>query len=591
MNYSQLIRYLYNLSQFGGIKLGLQNVQTLAAGLGNPHQQFKSIHVAGTNGKGTVTKKIAAALIDAGYKTGHYTSPHLSCFRERIRINDIMIPEQDVEKLLPQIIQEAEKQKIKPTFFEITTLLAFHYFAHAEVDFVVLETGLGGSLDATNIVTPCLSIITSISLEHTDLLGDTIEKIATEKAGIIKSQVPVILGPNTPQPFLQDLAQQKKAPCISVQGVFDNFIEENTAIAKTALQYLKVPLKSIENGLLASLSCRFEELTFNGATILLDVAHNPDGIQRLCQLIKMKYPHRSVRAVCGFSKNKDIPSILKILKDHVSVFHLVEAPNGRGESVSQLHAYLKQLQIPSSNIHPESQIASAVAHALQEMASPNELLVICGTFFIMSDARAALGIQEPRDPTDLNESSQIRSPHIKTAHQAWKEIVKPGDCVIDATCGNGNDTLVLATLLNTGTLYALDIQAEAISKTKEKLDHSPHSAKIHLLQQCHSRFPTQLKPKSIKLIVYNLGYLPKGNKKIITTPKTTLNSLSEALNLIMPGGAISITCYPGHPGGKEEESAIVDFTKQLLKEEWNVQNYRWKENPTSPSLIFMKKSF
>lgn len=400
MNYNALIHKLFNVNFFGGIKLGLDNVKKISKLLDHPESSFKSIHVAGTNGKGSVTKKIADGLIAAGYRVGHYTSPHISTFRERIRVNDLMITEKEVEEMLPVIFHHAEQHNIHPTFFEITTLLAFLYFSKKNVDFAVLETGLGGRLDATNIVTPVLSIITSISLEHTDILGDTIDQIAIEKAGIIKEGVPIVLGPHAQLGVIKEIAKHKKSPLITVSGHFNNFIEENTAIVKEALKFLNVPEKALTVGLKASLPCRFECFQHDGVEIILDVAHNPDGVQKLCDLIRSKYPSKPVRIVCGFSKNKDIHRCLSILSKISKNFHLVEANNGRAASTAYLGDILSNLNI---NFLCEPSVDEGIKHAIYSAKTNKEIVVVCGTFFIMSDARKAIGIIEPCDEIDLNE--------------------------------------------------------------------------------------------------------------------------------------------------------------------------------------------
>src|SRR5580698_5429902 len=194
MNYQQTIDYLYSqLPLFTRVgasayKANLDNTIELCKRLGAPQYKFKSVHVGGTNGKGSTSHMIASVLQSAGYKTGLYTSPHLKDFRERIRINGEMIPEQAVVDFVN--IYSKEFEKIKPSFFEWTVGLAFDYFAKEQVDIAVIETGLGGRLDSTNIITPLVSVITNIGLDHTSLLGDTLEKIAAEKAGIIKQGVP-----------------------------------------------------------------------------------------------------------------------------------------------------------------------------------------------------------------------------------------------------------------------------------------------------------------------------------------------------------------------------------------------------------------
>ena len=405
MQYSQLIDDLYSLNVHGGIKLGLKNSLRLNQLMGYPTKSFESIHVAGTNGKGSVVTKIAKALQLTGLKVGLYTSPHLSCFRERIKINDLMISEYDVERLLPPIFSIAKQAEIPATFFEMTTCLAFHYFAQEKVDVCVVETGLGGRLDATNILTPQLTAITSISLEHTEILGHTIEKIALEKAGIIKPHTPIIIGPHVPYPIIHPIAEKNKSPCIQVLGEFNSFDQENRAIARQCLETLQVPLTAIEKGLEAIPPCRMEIFKINSSQIILDVAHNPNGFSHLLNSLRIQFPYHSLKIICGLSKTKDIPSCLKILKPHATHFYPVEAPNGRGISKKELYDHLIALEVPLTYITRLPTISQSIAHALKT-ASNQEIILICGSFFIMSEARQALGIIEPRDAVDMNEQPQ-----------------------------------------------------------------------------------------------------------------------------------------------------------------------------------------
>ena len=201
MNYEQTIEYLFaRLPMFHRIgavayKADLNNTLTLMEFLNHPEKKFKSIHIAGTNGKGSCSHTLASIFQNAGYKTGLYTSPHLKDFRERIKINGKMISEEEVISFTKRTKSFIEK--VEPSFFEITVGMCFNYFAEQKVDIAIIETGLGGRLDSTNVITPELSCITNISLDHTNLLGDTLEKIAAEKAGIIKKNVPVVVGETT----------------------------------------------------------------------------------------------------------------------------------------------------------------------------------------------------------------------------------------------------------------------------------------------------------------------------------------------------------------------------------------------------------
>lgn len=205
MNYLETINYLFNIAPVfehigaSAYKEGLENTNILDKHFGFPHRKFKSIHVAGTNGKGSCSHTLAAILQKEGYKVGLYTSPHIIDFRERIKINGICVS----EKYVIDFVQQEKEffEKLHPSFFELTTAMAFKYFAEQNVDYAVIEVGLGGRLDCTNIITPILSIITNISFDHTNFLGNTLEKIAEEKAGIIKKNIPVIVGETTDETF------------------------------------------------------------------------------------------------------------------------------------------------------------------------------------------------------------------------------------------------------------------------------------------------------------------------------------------------------------------------------------------------------
>lgn len=405
-SYSQLIQKLFHVNLFGGMKLGLQNAEHLQQLLHFPDRTFKTIHVAGTNGKGSVSTKIAHAFEQAGYRVGLYTSPHISSFRERIRVNGIMISEEAIESLLTYLFHLSEKEQISATFFEFTTFLAFLYFAHERVDIAVLETGLGGRLDATNVVHPCLSIITSISLDHIDILGPTRESIAYEKGGIIKEKVPVIIGPNVPFDIIQSIAQKKQSPCMQVSCHSHLFEEENRLIAHAALQYLASSFQltphAIEKGLEGRQPCRFE-IVPGDSPIILDVAHNPDGIQHLFHMLDHYYSNQPFRFLFGLSKNKDLKSCLQLIAAYGKLFHLVEASNGRGAPTKHLYDQLRELGIHSSHIFLHDSILAGVNQAREEALKQGEVLVICGSFFIMSQVRQALGFMEPCDHIDLNE--------------------------------------------------------------------------------------------------------------------------------------------------------------------------------------------
>lgn len=417
MDYHNLLNKLYSINQQGSKKIDLSNTERLSRALKQPEKQFASVHIAGSNGKGSVATKIAKGLELSGLKVGLYTSPHISSFRERISINGEMISEESLRGLLNEIFHIITLNSIPATFFEITTLIAFCHFAKSQVDIAVLETGLGGRLDSTNIVTPKLSVITSISLEHTDILGKTFEEITKEKAGIIKSSTPVVIGPSVPLEVIAPIAKKLNAPCFQVtndhiEKPCSNFDNENSAIAKKGLELLGINDVVIQEALKTLPSCRIEKITPKierdfpqPDTVILDVAHNPAGLDRLFSYLNQYAPKRSLRIVCGLSKNKDILPCLAILKQHGHCFHLVEAANGRGVSAKELSENLLLLGVPREKLFVAPTLKSNLLQALQEAGKKKDLLVVCGTFFIMGTVRKLLGIDEPQDFIELNEIS------------------------------------------------------------------------------------------------------------------------------------------------------------------------------------------
>lgn len=400
------IQRLFELSLFGGIKMGLENCLKMNQLLGFPEKTFASVHVAGTNGKGSTCTKIASALQYKGDKVGLYTSPHISSFRERIKINGIMISENSAEELLSSLFAIKDKENIPCTFFEMMTLLAFLYFAQEKVDYAILETGLGGRLDATNIATPILSIITSISLDHTDVLSNDIDCITREKAGIIKEGVPILIGPCVSFPLIKEIADVKNTQLVQIKDVYSNFELENRAIAEKALEMMNCPREAIEIGLNTMPPCRFEVVS-ETPPVILDAGHNPDGLMHLFDAVKQRYPVHPLRVVFGLSKNKDISSCIGILSSYASSFHPVEAPNGRGMPVSELKHQLLEKGVSNCRIFTDSTIEECIKNALKAARENHEALIICGSFFIMSDARMALGIIEARDQIDINERSHF----------------------------------------------------------------------------------------------------------------------------------------------------------------------------------------
>jgi dihydrofolate synthase / folylpolyglutamate synthase len=371
------------------------------------------IHVAGTNGKGSVALKIAKTLEQyPQLRVGLFTSPHVSSFRERMQVNGQLITEEEVVAMLPGIYEICQTQNIPATFFEITTALAFSYFGQ-RADCVVLEVGLGGRLDATNVLTaPAISIITSIGLEHTRILGDTIEKIALEKGGIIKRGCPVLVGPNVPLPVLRDCATEKGASafctCNDVLGVLppadDDYDVENSRIATAALKLLSSSHPSLfpggslsEAAIAAGTSqrppCRFELVEYNGQKVILDVAHNPPAMEYLVKKLQANGLTTNLRFVVGLSSDKDLQLCCRILQSiipDVSHIHLVQAAHPRAAELERILEYLPGATYDLKDRSVTRQMEQAA------LLQP-QTLVVCGSVFLMAEARQVLGIDEPRD--------------------------------------------------------------------------------------------------------------------------------------------------------------------------------------------------
>lgn len=397
-NYETLLNKLLTININQKVKLGLDHCKMIHEELGSPSDHYKIIHVAGTNGKGSVTTKIAAALTAQGFKTGLFTSPHISSFRERIKIDHKFISKMQVEEILQILLDKYPTS----TFFEITTLLSFIHFYREKVDYAVIETGLGGRLDATNIVNSKLSIITSINYDHTHILGSTIEEITKEKAGIIKKNVPIIIGPKVPLNIISPIAENLNAPLFQVVGSFNNYEEENNAIATKALEILKIDSMAIEKGLKAKPPCRFEIVNGFKSQIVLDVAHNPDGFNRLFERLQIQFPNKKLVAVIGFSKNKDVRESFKIAQKNCQEIHCIQGKGDRCLPLDDFKHIIQDLvNTESSIIYFNPSITNALEKVLD--SDGDTVIVICGSFFIMSEIREILGFNDEKDDEEMNE--------------------------------------------------------------------------------------------------------------------------------------------------------------------------------------------
>lgn len=338
MNYQETTEYLFNstpvFEKIGAkaYKPGLQTTHALDEHFGHPHHQYKTIHIAGTNGKGSCSHTIAAILQSQGYKVGLYTSPHLVDFRERIRVNGECLPEQYVIDFVEE--NRAFFEPLHPSFFELTTAMAFKYFAEQKVDYAVIEVGLGGRLDCTNIITPVLSVITNISFDHTQFLGNTLAEIAGEKAGIIKPDVPVVIGEymDETRPVFEKVAEERHSPILFAQDedtamevdmeLKGSYQERNRKTILAALKVLRQTMtisdEAIRNGFehvceLTGLRGRWEKLG-EAPLVICDTGHNLAGWKYLATQIN-DVDAQVKHIVFGMVDDKDVEHVLQLLRD------------------------------------------------------------------------------------------------------------------------------------------------------------------------------------------------------------------------------------------------------------------------------------
>ncbi len=409
MDYQNTLTYLYNsvpmFQQVGGsaYKEGLENTKTLDEHFGHPHRSFHSIHVAGTNGKGSCSHTLAAILQEAGYRVGLYTSPHLIDFRERIRINGQPISEEYVVRFVED--ERSFFEPLHPSFFELTTAMAFRYFADEKVDVAVIEVGLGGRLDCTNIIRPDLCIITNISFDHTQYLGDTLAKIAGEKAGIIKSDIPVVIGETTPEtkPVFLNKAQEVNAPVFFAEendredypGVESElkglYQKKNTRTLLTALPLLKEAGYRIDEQTVRSGFARVCELTGlmgrwqmlqESPTLICDTGHNVGGITYIVEQLKQQSYHR-LHIIIGMVNDKDISGVLALLPRDAT-YYFTKASVKRALPEHELYKLASDAGL-QGDCYPD--VPSAV-RAAQEKSLPEDFIFVGGSSFIVADLLA-----------------------------------------------------------------------------------------------------------------------------------------------------------------------------------------------------------
>lgn len=427
MNYAQTIDYLFNslpsFQQVGALayKPGLERVSEFCRKIGNPQRNFFVIHIAGTNGKGSVSNMLASVLQQAGYQVGLYTSPHISDFRQRIRINGEMISKQKVVNFVGKYRKDMEECEL--SFFEMTTALAFDYFAQNDVEVAVIETGLGGRLDATNIVIPAVSVITNVGLEHTEFLGDSLPKIAREKGGIIKKSIPVIMGEKCSayNLVIEDIASDLRSEVIYAgeqfeckrqysEGkwqVFDmirtrdnqqytlripllgEYQRQNLATVCAIADYLheNTPLSISRRAFVEGLRETVSTTGFSGRWqvlstepyIICDAAHNAHGIEKVAAQLSHT-PHKRLFCVMGFCKDKDIAAMLSLMpKDAHYIFTQAD---------SRRAADCKQIGLIATSLGLQFECMPDVKQAMeyaQKLMSEQDLLFIGGSTFVISE--------------------------------------------------------------------------------------------------------------------------------------------------------------------------------------------------------------
>lgn len=423
-SYNKTLTFLYGL-QRRGMKFGLRNIRRLLASVGNPERRFLSIHVGGTNGKGSTSAFLASVFTEAGYKTGLYTSPHLVRFTERIRINGNEMPQdrlvEYVRSLRPMI------ERTRATFFEATTCVAFLYFADEKADIAIVEVGLGGRLDATNVLVPLLSVITNVSLEHTEYLGGTVEKIAREKGGIIKPHVPCVTASRDQAVVrtLQQIARRRHARLHHVdRRIVSTILREKKGTLQVAFTARRLYLNHVALGLaglhqvanaataLAALDVLlgnakfvrqfplidaqfvrrgFERVIANtglrgrlervGKNFLLDVAHNPDGMQTLVETLPAR-SSRNMIAVFGVLRDKDYRSMCRLLGAHVRHVVTVRARTSRALPGATL---AKEVIRCGYRATPARSVRNGLMVA-QRLAAPGETILVTGSHYVVGEA-------------------------------------------------------------------------------------------------------------------------------------------------------------------------------------------------------------
>jgi len=442
MNYDEAIAYIKNTAKFGS-KLGLERTEKILELLGNPHKKLKCIHIAGTNGKGSTTAMVATILVEAGYKVGSYISPFIEEFEERMQINNRNISKGDLSDIISEVSKAVEEVVelgySNPTEFEIITCAGFLYFYKNDIDFAVVEVGIGGRLDSTNVITPILSIITSISLDHTLILGDTMEKIAYEKAGIIKSGIPVVMFPQQKrsEKVIEEICLERKCKLIKVpqdsalylgkenlHNIADTLMEEGACASDNVAITQKMEVLTINHNYIIDLSLlgkhqllncsvavhAIEELIGQGAMInkediimglrkvkwparlevmhkkplvVIDGAHNIDGIEKLTESIDMYFNYDRIILILGILADKQVEEMIKTIVPKVNRVITVTPHSDRAEQSRELKVQVEKYTTSCEAIDDYQQ---AYKKALS-YCEGGDLLLVAGSLYMVGDMR------------------------------------------------------------------------------------------------------------------------------------------------------------------------------------------------------------
>jgi len=447
LSYHSAERFILS-REFFGMKLGLENIMEFLQKIGNPQDKYKTVHIAGTNGKGSTAAMLDAIFRAQGYKTGLYTSPHLVDFRERIQVNGEKIARQAVASFITKYKRVLQKRKL--TFFEVVTALAFDYFARWRVDVAVIETGLGGRLDATNVLSPNLTMTTDIDFDHTDVLGDTIGLISREKAGIIKSGKPHLMGllPKQAIEILSNKCDEMNSPLhqvadfnykMNVENMSLDFKDEGLQLSdiapalygphqlKNAALVLKAASIFRQNGLFVSKRAvikgitktnwpgRFQVLSQTGrSTIVLDVAHNPGGIRAFVESFKLCYPQKRALLLSGFVKRKNHQAIFDLLSEIASEYALAPLKTRRSADLAELTKTIDFREIPARRFGS----FSAAFNYLTKKAGSDDIICVVGSHYLVGEFLEKFGEKWPKRA----DKNQNRRKHLNRTRRPLKPL-------------------------------------------------------------------------------------------------------------------------------------------------------------------------